>query len=115
MPNPAHKSRDAAQQIPALNRLGHYLGTITATTTAQDNATTASPFTIPQGVAVLFQPDAACYVSAEFDSSAITSDNSVLLGANEKWTCFLWGDEFTVAALAVSETVNVKVFKLEQG
>jgi hypothetical protein len=106
-------SRDWAQQIPALNRFGHYLGTITATTTAKDNSDTAVPFTIPDGGAVLLVPDAACYVSSEKTSATITASNSIPLGANEKYCGFLWAGETKVAAKAVSGTVNVLVFKTE--
>jgi hypothetical protein len=112
---PLGKSRDPAAQIPALNRFPHYLGTITATTTAKDNSTTAVPFTIPQGVAVMCQPDAACYLSSEFPAATVATTNSMLIGANERWVGFLWGTETIVAAKAVAGTVNVKVFKLEQG
>lgn len=107
-------SRDFAQQIPALNRFGHYLGTISGSA-ATDNGSTGSPFTIPVGCAVLCQPDAACYLSSEFTHSTISSSNAVLVGANEKWTAFLWSTESQVAMLPVSGTVNVKVFKLENG
>ena len=103
---------DSNQQIPALSRLPHYLGTIVATTTAEDNSTTADDFDIPAGALVVFQPDAACYVSAEFDASAITADNALLFGANELVTGMLWSTETKLAAKAVSGTVNVKVFLL---
>ena len=108
------RSRDFAQQIPALNRSPHYLGTITGSA-AKDNGNTAVTFLIPAGVAVMCQPDATCYISSEFDHSTIASTNSQLVGANERWTAFLWTNETTVAMLPVSGTVNVKVFKLENG
>lgn len=101
------------EQIKRLNSFGHYLGTIVATTTAEDNTTTADDFVIPPGCLLAVQPDAACYISSEFDEGDIDDSNSRLLGANEWVPLFLWPGEDVVAALAVTGTVNVKVFKLE--
>lgn len=109
------KSRDFAQQLPALHRLGHYLGTIIATTSAQDNSSTAVPFVIPTGVSLMVQSDADCYVSAEHDHTALTSANGTGVASKERYTFFLWSNESQLAALAVTGTVNVKVYKLENG
>lgn len=99
-------------QLPALNKFGHYLGSIVATTTPKDNSDTASSFTIPDGALVLIQPDVACYVSSQYASAAITAANSELMAANEKRTGFLWTGETKIAAKAVSGTVTLKVFLL---
>lgn len=112
---PNGRPRDFAQQIPALNRFGHYLGTITATGTAKDNGNTSSTFTIPQGISLMLIPDAACYVSSEHDHTTITTSNSTPLGASEKYTAYLWPFETTVAVVTTGGTVNLLVFALENG
>jgi hypothetical protein len=104
------------QLLHAVERMGRYIGTVIATTTAKDNSnTTGTTFTIPAGALVAVQPDGACYVSGEFPAATITSSNSRLVGANEYVTGFIWGGSSKLAVKAVADTVNCKVFQLHPG
>lgn len=92
-----------------------YLGTIVATTTTT-NSSTATPFTINNGARLSIQPDAACYVAVSASSSVTaTTTNGVKVEANALFPTSVppTGSAGYVAVLAVSGTVNAKVFERE--
>lgn len=98
------------QHSKSLHRFGHYLGTIAANATAEDNTTTAADFAIPAGSLLGFQADEDCYISSEFDADDITASNSRKILADEYFTLSLWSEENKVAMLPVTGAVNLAVF-----
>jgi hypothetical protein len=96
------------------------LGTITATTTAQNNATTAVVFDIPEGAKVSVQCDAAGYVLTG-KTSAVTASatNAVKVSADALYDTStpldgtLSGTKAYISVVAVSGTINCRVFTRE--
>lgn len=95
-----------------------YLGTITATTTAQTNGTTAVPFKYVAGDTlageyILIQADAACYVLPGTTSAfAVTASNGVELSAKERIDFVMVTSEGYLSVKAVTGTVNLRVWRL---
>lgn len=100
---------DLVRYVQALYRLGAYKGVIVATTTPENNATTADDFELPLGGLLEVQPDAACYVAtgAADDVEAAATDTK--LEANGRYPVQLGSGEAYVSFKAVSGTVNVQV------
>lgn len=89
------------------------LGTITATTTAKGQTTTAVPFTIPSGARIVIQPDAACYVSLNADpATLVTSSTGLKLDLDEKLEISTGQRLRYPSICSVTGTVNAKVFLL---
>lgn len=112
---PTNSSRNFGEisTVRLLNGTPTYLGTITATTTKNNNST-ASPFTIPLGQFVLVQCDAATYVLPGTTTGAtVTTSNGVKIIADEKYYLMLTLDQAYLAALAVTGTVNCKVWRMD--
>lgn len=91
------------------------LGVIVATTTAKNQTDTAAAFTIPTNQRVLIQADAACYI-LPVASGAVTAAagalQGVLLDAGEKFE-FTMGERLkSLSCVAVSGTVNVRVWRV---
>lgn len=105
-----------AKLVAVINGSPRYLGTIVATT-AKDNSSTASAFTISAGSTILLQSDTACYVlagtSADQTQPTVSATNGVYLAALEKYQFILPRATALVQAIAVTGTSNVKVWVVE--
>ncbi len=109
-----HGSRNSAlnDTIRLLNGVPTFLGTIIATTT-KNQADTASPFVIPAGQFLLVQCDAATYLLPGVSAATVTTANGVKVIADEKYYIMLKSGQYSLAALAVTGTVNCKVWRLD--
>lgn len=110
-------ARSHNEAVTVLNGSHAFLGTIVATTT-KNNHDTASAFNNTgqalKGMTLLLQSDTACYVLAgETNTAAVTTTNGLKLEANEKYVLTMTRDQGWLAALAVSGTSNVKVWRLD--
>lgn len=92
------------------------IGTIAATTTSANNTTTATPFrqTYPAtlaGLPLVIQPSAACYVrSGKLASLSADSTDGTLLEQNGLYDWPMDTEDHVLACVAVSGSVNLKVF-----
>lgn len=94
-----------------------YIGTIVATAAPADNANTSSPFCDSgerlRGKMLLLQPDVACYVRQNaVVNGGVTSTNGVKLAADQLFLTNMRGSKGYLAAVAVSGTVNLRVFEM---
>lgn len=109
--------------LELLNAPTSYLGTVTSTGVAKNNATTANSFYAPGALSnstqaalkemvVTVTPDVACYVKVGTDNTVAASANDEPLQAGEKRTFTLGGTEGWISVLAISGgTVNLKVMR----
>lgn len=93
-----------------------YLGTITATTTAKNNTSTASAFSIPASAKLSVQCDATSYVLVcpNSGSCTATATNGIKLAADQLFTTSTpsnSGGNGYVSALASTGTINCRVFE----
>lgn len=90
-----------------------YLGTIVATTTAKNNTDTAAPFTIPRLSRLVIQPSAACYAGLiKSGATAVSSTTGLKVDADAAYETTTTSDRVVLSCVAVSGTVNVKVFQV---
>jgi hypothetical protein len=92
------------------------LGTIVATTT-KNNYDTATPFNNSgdglAGKVLLIQADAAGYIlPGTASTSTVTTSNGVKVSADERVIITMQSNYLSLAALAVSGTMNVKIWEL---
>lgn len=100
--------------LQALNGSPSFLGTVTATT-VKDNSNTSSTFTITGGSLLMVQCDAASYLLTASSAAAatLTSTNGVRVEAYEKFYLMLLNKEQWLQALAVTGTINCKVWRMQ--
>lgn len=99
--------------IRGLNGSPVYLGRISATTSAKNNADTTA-FTIPAGSLLLIIPSAAVKVLGDANATEdITTTNGVPLAASEKFYLLLRSDQAFLQAITASGTSDVDVWRLE--
>lgn len=90
-----------------------YLGSIAATTTGVDNSNTGTPFTIPDGAAILIQADADVYLSAQATAAATppATTASFLLASGGVGQFVMTRAKPYLCARTASGTATVKVFQ----
>ncbi len=104
---------DLKALVQCLNGSPRYLGKISATTSAKNNADTTA-FTIPAGSCLLIVPSAAVKVYPDKDATEdITTTNGVPLAAAEKFYMLLRTDEAYLQAITDSSTSDVYVWRME--
>lgn len=104
---------DMEQLMRALNGSPKYLGRISATTSAKNNADSTA-FTIPKGSLLLIIPSAAVSVmGAATATETVTATTGVPLAANEKFYLLLGKSELYLEAITPSSTANVDVWRLQ--
>ena len=97
----------------ALNGSPKYLGRISATTSAKNNAD-ATAFDIPSGSLLLIYTSAAVNVlGSNSATEVVTATTGVPLAAAEKFYLLLKPDEKYLEAITPSSTANVDVWRLE--
>jgi hypothetical protein len=103
---------DQTDLVRALNGSPEYLGTISATTSAKNNADTTA-FTIPPGSLLLIIPVAAVKILPDTNATEdITTANGVPLIAGEKFYLLLKNNENHLQAITDSSTSDVKVWRI---
>lgn len=112
----AHAARELpATPIITLNGTPTFLGTITATTT-KNNHDTSSPFNNTsdalKGWVLMVQCDAAGYLlPGTTNAAAVTTTNGIKVAADEKYIFIMSVQHGWLAALAVTGTLNCKVWR----
>ncbi len=105
-----------SQLMQALNGQPTLLGTVVATTT-KNNHDTAAPFSNTgeglKGMTLMLQPDAACYVYFGPLNTQTATTSHVYLDAREKFTVTMKNSDSFVACVAITGTVNLRVFQVE--
>jgi hypothetical protein len=103
---------DQTDLVRALNGSPAYLGTISATTSAKNNADTTA-FTIPAGSLLLIVPSAAVKILADDNATEdITTANGVPLIAGEKFYLLMTSTQTHLQAITDSSTSDVKVWRV---
>ncbi len=103
---------DQTDLVRALNGSPEYLGEISATTSAKNNADTTA-FTIPAGSLLLIIPVAAVKVLADTNATEdITVANGIPLIAGEKFYLLLRSDQNHLQAITDTSTSAVKVWRV---
>lgn len=100
--------------LGALNGSPQYLGSIVTTAaTAQNNSTTAVPFTLNGGRSYMVQANGVCYFLAqELAAGATTTANGVQVAANERVIFTTKSTEAFISIIRDSADVTVKVWEV---
>lgn len=107
------RNADQTRLIQGLNGSPVYLGRISATTSAKNNADTTA-FTIPAGSLLLIVSSAAVSVLGDNDATEdVAATTGVPLAANEKFYMLLKSNQAYLQAITPSSTANVDVWRLE--
>lgn len=107
------RTADLRGLVQCLNGSPTYLGKISATTSAKNNADTTA-FTINKGDCLLIIPSAAVKVLGDVDATEdITTTTGVPLAASEKFVMLLRSNQNYLQAITDSSTSDVYVWRLE--